>query len=356
MPLLTGELTIADLLAARNTSLAKFGNTDTITQVLTRDVAVHNAILAQELADFVEITSDRQRLLGASGNGTMSEADEFGRTPTQKPQLNGQVAFPLRKWQFNMAWTKDWFKHHTPADMAVMTINAEKAHTLKLRNRLANAMFGSSDFSFRDYTRDNITFNIRRFWNADNQPIPDGPNGEIFNPATHTHFTAVTPLTGAAVIALASNVQEHRVSPEIKIAFNPADETTVRGLTGFNQYIDPRFQLGTGTVPDLVRANIARLNNRAIGIIGQAEIWIKPWGLANYAVAYDVSASEKPLVMRVDEGVGGPNLTMIAEDDDHPIHLRYMEDYFDFAAYGRGGAAVLYFGGGAYVDPTPLAG
>lgn len=347
----TGSMTIETLLATQFTSAAKFG-LDTIVPVLEADIATHNGIVTSMLGDLVEVSSDRQRITGASTTGQMIKVDEMGRAPTQKPAFGSTVAFPLDKYQFNLGWTRDWFKNHTPADMALLVLDAQKAHLLKIRTAIAQAIFGSANFTFLDYLKDNISLTARRFLNADGTAIPDGPTGTVFTPSTHTHYSAIASLTNAAMLALANNVLEHGFSGKIKIAINAADEITVRALTSFSAYLDPRFQLGTASVP-VDRLDITRMDNRAIGILGPAEIWVKPWIPATYAFAYAEDAVMKPLVLRVPEGENGPGLSIASTMDEYPWYAQFMESYFGVAAWTRTGGAALYFGvSGTWADPT----
>lgn len=347
----TGSMTIQDLLKAQNTSLAAFGM-DNILQVLENDLKVHNTIVNELLGDFAVSTNDRQRMTGASTNGRMVKVDEFGRGPTQRPNFGSQVAFPLNKFQFAIGWTRDWFKRKTTQDFANLVDNAEKAHILQIRAELKNALYLSSNYTIRDYLTDNISFNIKRLQNADGSAIPDGPNGEIFNPATHNHYSAIASLTGAAVVTLINNVREHGLGGKIQVAFSATDELTVRALTGFQAYLDPRVQRGTGIVPDQKSLDLTRMDNLAIGILGAAEIWLKPWAIANYAFAWDAAAPLKPLALRVETGKSGLGLTVAAPLDEYPLYAEWMEDYFGFGVANRTNGAVLYFGGGSYVDPV----
>lgn len=345
-----GTASIADLQAARFTSLAAFG-LDRIQSALEADLAVHNQLASEMVGELAELSGDRQRIYGTSDSGQMLEVDEFSRGPTQKPIVGATVAFPMRLFQYNIGWTRKFFENKNVNDLLVLYLAAKKAHRKKIQVLLKRALFLSTNFTHRDHLVDNVDLAVKRFLNADSQGIPEGPNGEVFNAASHTHYTANAGLTAAFAQAVIRTVVEHGNGGTVKLFINQADETGVRGLAGFTAYVDPRIALGTGQVPDKTRANITRLDNRAIGIFDAAEVWVKPWAIANYLFASDVSAEQKPLVLRTRSGQG-VNLKVAAEIAAYPIQAQYMEDEFDFGVWNRTNGAVGYFGGGAYTDPT----
>jgi hypothetical protein len=355
MPLNTGESTLQDLIKAKNLSFAAFG-VDNIQRILAYDQAAWNLMVSEQMSEFCEITQDQQRIYGASTDGVMTEIDEMGRAPTQKPNQGSQVAFPLRHYGVNIGWTREWWKNHGPADLALTVMGAQKSHLRKIYGAFGQAIFAASNYTFVDYTKLGISFSIKRFVNADGAPIPDGPHGETFNPNTHTHYTALNGLTAAAVIALGQNVQEHKLSANVKIAFNPLDASTVLGLSGMIPLVDPRITLQYGTQQVVTeRADITQLNDKLIAIMSPYAIWLKPWVPQGYAFAWDDSAAEKPLCMRVDPGTNGPDLQDVEKQDANPLHIEYKEAYFGLGAYCRTAGACLFFntgGGTTWVDAS----
>lgn len=346
----TGTLSVADLRKVTFQSVAEFGM-DTISEVFARDLAVHQGIMQDLLAPLANITADRQRIYGTSDRGNMTEVDEYGRAPTRKVTAGTTVGFPMRSYQYAVGWTRKYMQNHTPAELADQLTVAKKAQAIEVARQIKRSMYLSANYTFRDHLVDNVDLAVKRFLNADSTPIPDGPNGEIFVAATHTHYDAIAGLTAAALKALIRDVVEHGHGGKVVVAINIADEDTVRALTGFKEYVDPRLALGNATNQATQRLDITRLDNRAIGIFDAAEIWVKPWGIANYALAFDSSTTDKPLVIRTRDGLA-PTLTVAAEIDLFPLHAQYLESEFGAAVWTRTNGAVLYFGGGAYVDPV----
>jgi hypothetical protein len=346
----TGELTIEDLLAAKHLSFARYGR-ENIIETLARDMAAWNLFVRELVTEVCEVQSeDRQRIYGASTNNQMVKVSVKGRAPTQRPATESETAYPLEKFQYNLGWDKDWFLQHTPADMAKEQQAGQKAHLRRLYGAITQAIFSATNFTFVDYTVDNISFSIKRFLNADGWSIPDGPHGETFNPATHTHYVATNGYTAAGIIALGNNVLEHRISPDVVIAINANDAATVLALTGFVSALDAnvRMQYGSGQFT-VIPLDTTQLTNRMIGRIGGFPVWTKPWVPVGYACAYDIGATEKPLVLRCRKGMGGPDLEQVQSIDSNPLHIEYLESYLGVGAYGRMSAAAYYTAGGGTV-------
>jgi hypothetical protein len=346
----TGTYDISTLLATRFQSAAAFG-LDTIQQVLEADVAAHNAIVTEMVGGLCEVTSDRQRRYGTSASGEMVEVDEYGRSQTQVERPGATVGFPMRLFQFGLGWTGKYFETHTPADMAVMVQSAQKAHLRGVQREIKRAVYLSANYTFNDFLVDRVDLAVKRFLNADSAGIPDGPNGEIFDGATHTHYDANAGLTADATKAVINDVIEHGHGNSVKLAISRTDETTVRGLTGFVAYPDPRIIYRASNTPGTT-LDISRLDNRAIGIFEGAEVWVKPWAIANYMFAWDDSDPNKPLAYRQREQQTLQGLRIAATLNTHPLYAQYMEAEFGVGVWTRTNGAVLYFGGGGYVNPT----
>lgn len=350
MPDLTGTLTIDDLLAVEHQSAAEYG-LDRIQEVLEADVEAHNQILEELIAGLCEITTDRQRIYGSSQRGSMTEVDEFGLVRTQGTKPSSSVGFPLRKFQYAIGWTSTWFKTHTPADMARAVQSAQKAHLQMVITQIKYAIFRAANYTFNDFLVDKVDLSVARFLNADGQIIPDGPNGEQFNGASHTHYTATDGLAVADLLVQINDVVEHGNGGMVKMAINRANETAVKALTGFQAYTDPRIALGTHANQPETRLDITRIDNRAIGILGAAEVWVKPWNPASYTFVYDEEAEEKPLAYRQRDVDSLQGLQIAAELDTHPLHAQYMEAEFGVGVWNRTNGAVHYFGGSSYTNP-----
>jgi hypothetical protein len=347
----TGTHDIDSLLATRFTSVIEFGM-DTIEEVLRRDLEVHNMLARDIMGDLVVTSEDRRRLAGSSTRLDMFEVDEYGRGPTQKELPGSTVDFPLKKYQLPVGWNQDWFYEHTPADMATAILGVEQAHMIQLRREVQRAIFLSANYSTVDRFTDNVTLAVKRLVNADSAPIPDGPNGEVFNPATHTHYNAEATLSNAGLLASINDLVEHGHGGNVKLVIAIADEATVRALTDFTAYLDPRVSVNANANEAIgARLDITRIDNRAIGIFGAAEVWIKPWAIADYALIYDTN-SPAPIVMREKPTAQLKGLRLAAKLETHPLIAEYFEAYFGMGIWTRTNGVVHYFGGATYADPT----
>ncbi len=291
------------------------------------------------------------RLWASSNTDSMEmfEADEGSRVPTQKIKGGYNYGAPLRKRQISVGWDREYFRRKTVAEFAAQLRATQRAHVAMMYRDLKRSIYLSSNFSFAERYEDPlITIPVKRLYNADSLGIPTGPNGEVFDAATHTHYLANATLTQAIATSLVNTVLEHRVTAGIRIVIAQADRTAWEALTGFKAYPDPRIQY---TVTDQNRQTIQldRMNDLAIGTFAAAEVWVKPWAIANYPLAYD-NAGPKPIAFRTREN--DLLLETAAENDAFPLHAQFLESHYGFGIRNRSAAAVLYNAGGAYVDPT----
>lgn len=345
----TGHYTIADLLDTRFTSAKDFG-LDNIQQVLQAELDAHNTLMMQAIADLAEPTTEAQTIYGSATGGTMTEVDEHGQAPTQKESPGSTVGFPLKLKQFNIGWTRTYFLRATPADMAIKAQNAQIAHRREVLLDIKRAIFGSANYSFRDHLVDNITITVRRFLNADGEPIPAGPNGETYDGSSETHYTAEASLTVANLTASIRNVVEKGHGGMVKTAIALTNEAAVRALSGFQPYVDNRL-LPTEGDPR-TQLDYTRIDNRPIGILDASEVWVKPWAIAGYAFTWDAASSGKPLKYRQEASTELQGLHLAAELESHPLYAEMMEARYGFGVWTRTNGAVHQFTNGTYQNPT----
>ncbi|HEV8448575.1 MAG TPA: hypothetical protein VGQ44_17215 [Gemmatimonadaceae bacterium] len=348
----TGTFDIGSLLAVRNLSAVKFG-LSTVEQVLAADNEKYNLQVQQALTDLCDTSDDRQRVAGNSIGGDMQEASEYSRIPTQRDIPSYLIGFPLRKYQFAIGWTREWEKKKTPADFAISQQAAQGANLRRMRYEMQKAIYTPTNTSFVDFLRDKATLAVKAFINADSTAIPNGPNGEVFDGTTHTHYTGSATLTVAAAQALITNVVEHGFGGRLRIHINQADVAAWSGLTGFVPLQVPYVQINQAANQVAEpRLDITRLDNRFIGYFNAAEVWSKPWAPANYAFATDVSSPAKPLLRRTDDLDPQAGLHVEAELETFPLRAQYQENKFGFGVWNRLNGAVLQFNNASYSAPT----
>jgi hypothetical protein len=348
----TGTHTIEDLLDVEHQSVAEFGRS-TVENVIQSDLENHRQLTEEMVSGLAETTTDRQRIYGDAGNTEMEEVDEFGRGTTQEDHDSGEVAFPLRKFLHDVGWTDDYEVNASPADMAQATLNAEKADVKKIREQMKKAIFKSSNYSYVDHLIDRVTLDVKRFVNADGDPIPPGPNGETFDGSTHTHYNAESGLSNGGLNDSLTDLQEHGHTDQIEMYINQADESAVKGLADFNKYVDSRLTLRDDQNQPRNQRDVSMpLDNRAIGIFSAAEVWVKPWVPSGYIFITDVGASQMPLNFRQHESAGLRGLRLAAEIRDYPLNIDNMEHYFGVGVWNRTNGVIHHHTNGMYQDPS----
>lgn len=347
----TGTYDISSLLKARFQSVAEFG-LDTIVRVLNSDLAAHNALVMEMVSEMCEVTTDRQRIYGTSANGEMQEVDEYGKSSTQKLLTGATVGFPLKMFQFNLGWTAKWLQTRTPADLATQVQSAQKAHLRRVQTEIKKAVFLSTNYTHVDHLVDNVSLSVKRLLNADSALIPDGPNGETFDGASHTHYTANAALDAAQVLASVNSVIEHGHGANVKLAINKTNEAAFRLLTGFVPYNLARVIPNVTAAHTDINLDSSRLDNRAIGDFNGAEVWVKSWIPANYAWIWDAGDPNKPLAFRQRSQTALQGLRIAATNDDYPLYAQTMEAEYGIGVWTRTNGVAHFFNGGAYSDPT----
>lgn len=345
----TGTYDIASLQAATNTSAVAFGF-DNIAEIIAADNAAFSAVVEDMLAELAMTTKDRLRLVGSSLGGNAMEVDEYGQGPTQKDVPAYFVGIPLKRITFPIGWTTQWLKNAKASDLAVRNGAAQGAHLRRARYELQKAIFTPTNATFLDHLVDKASLAVKAFINADSSAMSNGPNGETFDGSTHTHYDGSATLTAAAITALISDVVEHRNGARVRVYINTTNATAFAALTGFTSLSQPYLTLATSS--DRVEAprQSPNADNRQIGFFGVAEVWTKPWIPANYAVAVDVDAPQKPLLRRVEENDRG--LHVAAEIESYPLHANFAEWFYGFGAWNRTALAVLKFDNATYSAPT----
>ena len=348
----TGVYVVGDLLKINNVNISEFGE-DTVADVLRRDLAFFNQRVVEMLGQIAEpITTLTKRIsrYGTSVKSDMVEADEFGQPTAQRAKPGVNVGWPLRKYVYAVGWTRDYMLNQTPADAAISATSAQSAYLERLHEELRKAVFFSANYSFVDRFVDELSLPVKRWVNADGAEIPDGPNGESFDGATHTHFLFSGSLTNAAMVALIDTVTEHGHTRGVRLYINKGQETTMRGLTDFEPYVDPRVTFrATDTAARTL--DLSNSGNRAIGIFKEAEVWVKPWVPSNYQFCFALG-SGRPLKFRQHHVSQVRGLRIAFEMDDYPLRANELEAYFGFGAWERTNGAANFSNGGSYTDPT----
>lgn len=358
MPTKTGTFDVSSTFATRLSSIPNFQgqNMDRVQQALDQELFAHNSLMVQAAAELCDVTTERLRTYGAASGGSMVKVDEYGRSATQLSVPGDTAGFPLDKYQYAIGWTDTWFKIKSPIDLAIQVQAAEVADKKAVLYEIKKALFLSANYTAYDHLVDNVSLAVKRLVNADSASIPTGPNGEAFVVSTHTHYNGYASLTAANMLDNINDVVEHGFGGAVRAYISTSNEAAVRALTGFSPYLDPRLMVGAVAANQVnqPRLDISRLDNRAIGIFGPAEVWVKPWMIADYQFAFD-SAGPKPLAFRQREQDTLQGLRVAGEIPVYPLISKYMEREFGIGVWNRTNGAVGFFTNATYADPTITA-
>jgi hypothetical protein len=354
-----GTLSIFDTIGGRRAAANDYiGLYDAMTlyQQLQVYLDTHNRLMDEISGDLVEPTTDRFMTWGSNAQVTMTEGDEYSRPDVQKVTVNPTaMGFPLRLKQVAYGVTQLFMETRTLGDLEQVVTACTDAD---LRDRLATiraALFNpTNNTSYKDRFVDGITLPIRALINADGTYIPPDAYGNSFDGSTHTHYLGTSSFVASDLQGLIDTVVEHYNEGSVRVYINRAQETTVRGLTGFLPYWDARVTPSVNQTNALgTPLDVLNIYNRPIGIFGASEIWVKPWVPANYLFCFNTSVP-KPLRMRTrpTAGVNRGSLRIAAQLQAYPLMATYMEREYGVAVYERTNGACLYISSSTYAAPS----
>lgn len=355
-----GTLSTLDTLKSNFQNVAEYGE-DRAFEDFENLRQAHNRNWMEMAGSFVDRTTDRLRRYGGSVLMGMEKLDEFGTPHPQKVRAGSNVGFPLYLFGAALQWNRRYFLNATVAEWATQVESLFTADIANLIIEVKKALFTATNYFSTDPLVDNlgntglgtgVQLPVKALANADGAEIPVGPNGETFDGSTHTHYLFTATLTADGQTALIKTVAEHFAAGRAVIYINQAQETAYRALSGFVPYTDLRIQLPiTSTTAPGKFLSPVDLFNRAIGIFGSAEVWVKPWVPSNYQVAV-MNDQPAPLCMRT-RNANAAGLELVSESDSHPLRARKYEHEFGIGAWNRVAAAVSYSNSGsAYASPT----
>lgn len=340
-----GTLSTLDTLATSTQTIAVIGE-DKAFEAINLALEAHNAIMQMLRGDMVETTTDKQRRYGNPSQMKMVELDEWGNADAQKIVAGVTVGFPLRLYGASLQWTKKYFQTATGKEVAAQVTSMMDADAQNITLQIKKAIFSPVNYVDDDRLVNHlnaIQLQVKALANADGAGLPVGPNGEVFDGTTHTHYLAVATggtLTVTDAGALVSTVVEHFADGEPMIDIARQDEASWRALTGFVPYFDSRIiQPITAASAPGVQLDVVNIQNRAIGVFQGAEVWVKPWVVAGYAHSW-VKGQSAPFCLRIRDTTTDA-LLLQADDEDHPLRAKLYEREFGVGTYNRVNGAVL---------------
>ena len=359
-----GTLQVSDSLAAlaqaANRTVAEFGVRE-VYEIIREDMRLHNELVLRELIpDLCAITDQREGVYGSRDDMTVEEIDEFGRPDVQKVGAPAVMGFPLSSYGRSVQWTFDYMQTATVGELAEQYQAMRVADLKGIKFNIQTRMFTpTNNTTYLDRKLDNRNLTLRAFHNADSTQVWTGPNGETFDGSTHTHYTGIATLTGAAVTALITNVLEHGTTGELVLYINAAQEAAVRGFTAsgeFTPYVDARIvQPQTATYAQGANLDLMNPGDRPIGIFGAAQVWVKPWIPANYMAVIDKGMGNmKPLAFRTrpNGALADWGFRKRVDSESFPLYAETLARDYGIGVWHRHMAAFLRTNNATYSAPT----
>src|SRR6185312_342378 len=327
-----GTLTTFDTLATLRAAtgvVAEIGE-DVAFESIDMALKAHSQLLNEAITDFVEPTTDRLRRYGGPDQMQMEELDEIGSANAQKIGPGATLGFPMKFYGGGLQWSRLYFLNATGPELAAQVEAMMDADIKNVHKQLKTALLIPTNYTFEDRRVDHVQLPVKALINADGAAIPIAPDGTTFNGSTHTHYLPATAAwsgataiqMGADLTALTTTVVEHFLTGKVLLLANQAQEASIRSIPGFYPYYDMRLT-PTITTTNATNANldVTNLTNRAIGVYGPAEVWVKPWIPLNYVAAMQVNVPQKALCLRT-RSVGSGNLELLYDMEEYPLRAR----------------------------------
>ena len=343
--------TLQSYLNGLSLRVTAFGE-DNVYTAITELLDAHNAIMGDLIDSFCVRTTETQDLYGGTEEMEMADLDEYGVADAQKISEGVNVGYPLRKVGASLQWTRTYLMNRTLGEINASVEAIMSADEKRVIRDIKRAFMFATNYTFKDRYATNLSLPVKRLLNADGAPVPPSPYGDTFDGSTHTHYLAESSLTEAHYNSLVETVLEHNANANIMVAINRAQEATVRTVAtfaNFREYVDARIITGADVTRASGDLDRNRIYNRAIGVDGPGEIWVKPWVPANYIVAWD--ASKKPLRFRHYATEMG-DLQLVFEDEDHPLRAKGWERNFGVGVRDRHAMAMLKIDNATWADPS----
>lgn len=372
-----GNLHVSDALVnliANQVKIIDYGPEQAFQQVEQEFVA-WNTVLAEEMSQYAEISSEVEYVYGGDGVLEMMESDELNIGIPQKVLEGLVVSAPLRRATINTGWSQDFLSTNSVDTLQGQVAAMKTGDLQRVERNLRGAIYNNVSKPVYVDGADNpaawrdrlVVPQVLRptfpFLNADGGPVPIGPSGEAFDPTTHNHYMADDWTGGsagshnAALLALVSNVVEHKVSGTLQIQINFNDEALVRACPDFVKSFEEGVVIAiTETYAAGERLNPTNYNNRKIGTFHGFDVWVKPWALHGYIIAMAFgSGQRRPLIWRVRKDGLYSGLSIMMQNKDYPFYSEKVGRDGGCGVWFRDHAAVLDITGNDDVYTLPAA-
>jgi len=385
-----GTLALTDSLAslmASQVSINVYGKADAYAQIQDENTA-YNEVVAAEMTMLAERSSDVIRAYGGAGVIDNEDMGEFDSVDSSKVAGVYAVGFPLTRHGAKIGYTDDWLATNSADQLAAQYLAARTGDQQKVQSKIRRALYYpfSRPAFLTNGTRNANAYSDRLvqppvavplypLLNADGNPVPIGPNGETFDPTTHTHYVASDWTASGSTVttrdgdlqATVNNLTEHKIDGELMLIINRAQEASIRALPNFVRNFDATVQVASTITYATGALDVRNYNNRMIGTYNGFEVWVKPWALAGKIIALATGGgaaisgeATKVIVWRTRPGGLWADYNFRAADPmtgdsrqrNFPITAEPMTRDGDCSVWGRHLAVILDVTSSTYTVPT----
>lgn len=352
---MVGTHVIADLDQNRTATVVEYGE-DKVNEIVQAELTAHNNLVNDMMAALATPTVERFMRSGAGQRFVFAETDELTRDRTQKTSEGQTLGLPLRRFTAAVGWDNEYLETATLGEIQRTLLRVQQGDLDNLQRAVKTALFSPTNYDFFDeYGTPQITLPVKGLHNADGYQIGNGPNGEVFNGATHTHYLANATLTEALVDNAVRTVVEHGYEQGVEIFINETNTAAFAGLAKFTPALGPLVTPGGNITVANVTNDGSRLTNAVVGVWdGKYIVRTKQYIPASYFTVVAVGQGDemRPLAFRQHQREGKRGLQTAGEIRMYPLQTRYMRRYFGVGIFNRAAASVADFGSAAYRVPT----
>ncbi len=348
----TGTYSLNELTQITRVTINEFGR-DAILASIQLDLAAYSRRMLELNSAFATPTTEREEAQGVTGNSKAQRVDEVGRVTTKLNDAPPKVGYPIETSQYAVGWTAEYLLTATPAQMALMTIDAERAMLQEHIAGIRAALLNPVNYTHNGYVDDKTTTDVKALFNNDGQVPERSPSLNTFD-GTHSHYLASATLTVPAITALITTIAEHTVNAQLVIYINTGDAYAWTQLAGFAPFIDARVTSATTVTVANGGLDFANQAERDIGYFLGAVVRTRGWMPVGYALCLDAGASNKVLRMRQPRQAARQGLRMYSDVMIFPLQAEFFVEQFGYGVYNRGAAAVLQYTSGTYTVPAGL--
>jgi hypothetical protein len=341
-----GTMFTFDALASSNKTVLEIGEKQAF-DAIEAALAVHNALLDDVASNLATVSTRRSEVYGGNRKIKGEKVDQIGVVDAQKITAGATVDFPLDRLQYAVQWTFDAFDVLTGDELAAQFTAIEEGDVEDFRLDILKAIFQPTNYTTTDRFIDHTALNVKALINADGTEMPIGPRGATFDGATHNHYLADATTDQTTVLELIHTVTEHYERGRAQLFINKAQEALVRGFALFLP------APATNTVPSQTAAravgelDLDILDDRYIGVLDQADVWIKPWMPAAYMFCFLIGPPKPVRIRRRRNG-----LRLVSRESTFPLRCERLENEYGTAIWERTNGAVLDTGSDTYRVPT----